>query len=98
MPTRRTFRCGCAVRATVDEALAAFADRKREPAPLISTFEAPRAWPAFAREATAAVWARRVINETHSVELGERILLCVQQLALSTPSLERALQRLIEDE
>lgn len=84
--------------ATVDPAaLEAFARRRRAPLPEVSAFQCP-AWPPGALEATTFVWKRRVINESSSVELAERLLDCAPRTSLNSVPLQAALQRLRQDE
>lgn len=81
-----------------NEALLSFAQRKREPLPAVADFVPPPEWPEMALRATTMVWTRRLVNETHSVELGELLLSCFARTGLLSAELRAAIERLIADE
>ena len=80
----------------MDEALDAFSRRRRLPLPDLTAFE-PGQLAAPALAAARFVWARRVTNETASIEVGARLLATARELALDGSVLD-ALARLEEDE
>lgn len=85
-----------AVRATADR-LIAFARRPRDPAPPIDALDLG-GWPDEALAVAKIVWSRRVVNETHSVELARHLARAVASTPLASDALDRALARLEDDE
>jgi len=80
----------------MDDALDAFSQRRRLPVPDLTAFE-PALLAAPALAAARFVWARRVTNETASIEVGTRLLATARALGLGGSLLD-ALARLEEDE